>query len=219
MTTRSDGHVKQDVETELKWEPSVNDAGIGVAVHHGIVTLTGHVPNYAQKLGAEAATKRVAGVKAVANDVEVRPVGTHCRDDEAIASACLAALAANISIPEDKLLVTVKRGWVTLEGTLEWQYQRAEAEGTIRFLAGVTGVTNRIEIQPGATMADVKARIADAFQRNAAIDAKQIAIEAHGGKVALHGKVRTWAEREAAQTAAWSAPGVSLVVNDLSVGP
>ncbi len=216
---KTDSDVKNDVECELKWEPSVNEAHIGVAVHHGIVTLTGHVPTYAQKVAAESATKRLHSVKAVANEIEVKLPNAGKRDDEDLAEACLAALRANISVPDERLKVIVKQGWITLEGELEWQFQRAEAEASVRYLSGVVGVTDKIKLVARATAIDVKDKIEAALKRSAELDARRISVETRDGKVVLHGTVRTWAERNVAQYAAWAAPGVTAVENDLTISP
>lgn len=213
----TDSQLKQDVTNELKWEPSVNEANIGVSVKNGIVTLSGHVPTYAEKYGAEKAAKRVFGVKAVADELDVKLVGAK-RSDEDIAAACVAALRANTRTRGDKLKVIVNSGWVTLEGMLEWQYQKNAAEAAVRYLVGVRGLTNSIKLVPHASSADVKDKIEAAFKRSAEIDANRIRVETRDGKVILHGEVRSWSEKYVAASAAWSAPGVLAVENDLVVG-
>jgi len=216
---KSDSELKRDVENELKWEPSVNEAHIGVSVKDGVVTLTGHVPSYGEKYGAEKAAKRVYGVKAVADELDVKLPGSSKRTDEDIAQACVSALKSNYSVPDEKIKVTVSNGWVTLEGEVEWQYQREAAHNAVRYLTGVTGVSNNITIKAHVSPKDVKDKIVAAFHRSADIDARRIDIEARNGKVILRGNVRSWAERDEAQQAAWAAPGVTAVENNLTVTP
>jgi osmotically-inducible protein OsmY len=215
----TDSELQRDVLEELKWEPSVNAAHIGVAVKDGVVTLTGHVASYAERYAAEKAAKRVYGVKAVANDIEVKLPGDKQLTDEDIARACLVALSANISVPRDKIKVTVSKGWVTLEGEVEWQYQKDAAESSVRFLGGVKGVSNLITVKPRLSPTEVKARIESAFKRSAELDASRVAVEVNGSKVILRGTVRSWAERDEAQREAWAAPGVSSVENLITVSP
>jgi osmotically-inducible protein OsmY len=216
---KSDSELKRNVENELKWEPSVNEAHIGVAVEDGIVTLTGHVPSYAEKYAAERAAKRVYGVKAVADELDVKLPGSVKRTDEDIARDCLSAFKANYSVPDERLKVVVESGRVKLEGEVDWQYQREAALNAVRYLTGVTGVSNNITIKARVSPGDVKDKIKAAFHRNAEIDARRIDVDVLDGRVILHGSVRSWTERNEAQQAAWGAPGVSAVENQIAVTP
>lgn len=216
---KSDSELKRDLENELQWEPSVNETHIGVTVKGGVVTLTGHVPSYAEKCGAEKAAKRVYGVKAVADELDVKLLGSNKHTDEDIAQACVSAFKSSYSVPDEKIKVVVSNGWVTLEGEVEWQYQREAAMNAVRYLAGVAGVSNSITVKAPVSPSDVKNKIEAAFKRSAEIDARRVSVEAQAGKVILHGSVRSWAERDEAQQAAWAAPGVTAVDNQLAVTP
>jgi osmotically-inducible protein OsmY len=216
---KSDAQLQADVIEELKWWPNVNAANIGVAVKNGIVTLTGHVEHYAEKVAAEEAAKAVYGVRGIANDIDVRVPGSGKRTDTEIAEAALNALKWDFEVPEDRIKVVVKDGWVTLEGTVDWEYQKKAAERAVRYLMGVVGVTNLIKVKPAVKSVDIKAKIEDAFRRQANLDARRINVTTNDGEVILTGSVSSWAERDAAIAAAWSAPGVTSVKADIAVVP
>jgi len=213
----TDKTLQQAVLDELEWEPSVNSAHIGVTANDGVVTLTGHVPSYAEKFAAERAAERIAGVKGVAVELEVRYPFDYKTDDAEIAKRALNSLEWDISVPTDKVKVEVEKGWVNLTGEVDWQYQRIAAESDVRRLSGVTGVTNLIKVKPHASAYDVRQKIKAAFDRNAQIEADDISITTDGGKVTLSGKVHTWYERNLAERTAWSAPGVTNVDNRLTI--
>lgn len=213
--------LQHDVQEELEWEPSLDASRIGVAaVQPGVVTLSGTVATYVEKVSAERAAKRVSGVRAVANDIEVRPIGSMKRTDTDIAQAVLRALEWDIAVPNEKIKARVDNGWVTLDGEVALQFQRAAAENAVRRLSGVRGVTNQIllQVRPSVEPAEVKNRIEAAFRRSADIDARGIQVDAKDSMITLRGKVRTWAERDEAERAAWAAPGVLAVKDELIVG-
>jgi osmotically-inducible protein OsmY len=214
----SDLELKKSVESELNWEPSINPAEIGVAAKDGIVTLTGRIPSYWEKVTAERAAMRVTGVKAVVNQLEVRLPSSSERTDEDIARAALDALKWSVLIPPDHVKVKVSKGWVTLEGIVDWQFQKTAAEKAVRKLFGVLGVTNFVEVKASVSKSEVKAAIESALKRSAEVDANQIKVETDGDKVILRGSVRSWFEREEAERAAWRAPGVRSVDNRILIG-
>lgn len=215
----TDSGLRQDIIDELDFEPSIDSADIGVAVENGIVTLTGHVPTYAQKMTVEDVVRRVKGVKGFAEEIEVRPFGSNRTADDEIARRAVNTLSWSTSIPNGAVLVKVQKGWVTLTGRVEWHYQKTAAANAVRDLSGVVGVSNQIEIAQHATVVDVKKRIEDALKRYSEVEAQAIRINVlDGGKVRLEGKVHAWSVRSAAERAAWSAPGVVNVEDHIAIG-
>jgi len=214
---KTDTELQQDVMDELKWEPTVKAAEIGVGVTDGVVTLSGNVDSYYEKWAAERAVARVFGVKAVAEEIQVKLPGSFKRSDGDIARAAANALEWNVSVPHDRVKVEVQDGVVTLRGEVDWGYQKDIAEDVVRYMIGVARVSNQITIKPTVRPTDIGDQIESAFQRNALLDARRVKIETHGSKVILRGSVRSWAERGQAQWAAWSAPGVSEVANHIII--
>jgi len=214
---KTDKQLQDDVIAELEWEPSVDSADIGVAVVDGVVTLNGYVPSYAQKIAAERAAKRVFGVKAIAEELKVRFASDPKTADHEIARRILDVFAWNSMVPANKLQVTVENGWVTLTGETTWHFEADEAERVAAKISGVKGVSNAIEIAKRVQAGDVRKGIEAAFTRQADLDAKAVNIAINGGKVVLSGHVRAWHERQAAERAAWAAPGVTQVVDRIAV--
>jgi osmotically-inducible protein OsmY len=213
----NDAQLKSDVEQELRWDPSINDDRIGVSVKNGVVELDGHVDSYYEKWAAERDAIRVANVKAVASEIKVDLPALDTRTDEDIARTATTYLEWNDLVPST-VKVQVTDGWITLKGTTEWHYEKEEAERTIRPIRGVKGVLNEITVKPQTNAYDVKAKIEEAFRRNAQIDANRITVDTLDGTVTLRGNVRSWAEREEAEHAAWAAPGVTFVTDELKIG-
>jgi osmotically-inducible protein OsmY len=215
----TDRDLQEHVQNALDWEPSVDAADIGVSVDNGIVTLRGDVRTYLEKAAAERVAFGVYGVKAVANDVNVNLSDGQHRTDTEVAQAVVSALKWNTAVPDDKLSVSVSNGWVTLKGHVEWEYQRAAAENTVRDLIGVRGVTNTIAVLPRIRAIDVKSKIEAALKRSAEVDARRINVAVADGTVTLSGNVHTWFERNEARQAAWAAPGVKEVKDSIAVVP
>lgn len=216
---RTDTELHKDIVAELKWEPSLRNDDIAVGVRDGVVTLAGFTDSYVDKWKAERVASKVKGVKAIANNIEVKLPSSSSRPDPDIARAALDALSWNISVPHDRIKVKVEKGWVTLEGDVDWYYQKEAAERAVRYLTGVKGVSNLITLRTQPVPSDVKQKIKDALQRGAQFDAEHITVEMEGGKVILRGTVRSFAEMRDAERAARNAPGVTEVENRLTVDP
>jgi osmotically-inducible protein OsmY len=215
----TDKDLKQHVQSALDWEPSLDASDIGVSVDEGVVTLRGNVGSYAEKITAERVALRLYGVKAVANDLAVHLKSVYERTDTEIAQAAVAGLQWHTMLPHDRVTVTVTNGWLALNGTLDWQYQKDAAARAVRDLTGVKGVTNNITVTPRVKTMDVRDKIEAAFKRSAAIDARRVNVVTEDGKVILSGNVHSWAERQEAERAAWAAPGVTQVEDRLIVVP
>lgn len=213
----SDKTLKHAVEEELDWEPSIDSEHIGVTVEDGVVTLSGHVGTYAEKFTAEKAAKRVKGVRAIAQEIEIRFPNDKKTSDDQIAKRALDIIAWDSTIPKDKVLVKVQNGFVTLSGEVDWFYQRDDAEHAVGKLAGIKGLSNEIRIKPKAYAYDIKERIETALKRNAEFEADSIKVSVLDGRVTLDGKVKAWYERDLAERTAWSAPGVVSVVDHINI--
>jgi osmotically-inducible protein OsmY len=215
----TDRELQHRVLQELEWEPKVRSTDIGVAADSGVVTLSGFVNRYHEKLDAEYAAKRVSGVKAVANDLEVKLSTESERPDPDIARAAVQSLEALDTVPHERIQITVRDGWITLEGEVEWQHQKAAADAAVRYLAGVKGISNLIHVTPRVSVTEVKEQIEEALRRSAVLDAQRIQVGTTNSTVVLRGDVPTWTEREEAEAAAWRAPGVTKVDNHIVVLP
>ncbi|MEE7477830.1 BON domain-containing protein [Methylobacterium hispanicum] len=214
----SDKMIRQNVIDELDFDPSIDAAHIGVAVENGIVTLTGHVASYTERVAADKAAQKVRGVRGVVEEIKVRFGGETPPRDEDIAQRAVQMLDWSVTVPKDAVQVKVQNGWVTLSGKVDWQYQKEEAYRAIRRLAGVAGIMNTIAVAPRASVPDVRAKIVAALKRNAELEADAITVTVKDAKVVLEGKVNAWYERELAENAAWSAPGVRAVEDHLTLG-
>lgn len=215
---KTDAALQREVEAELAWDPAVRSTAIGVAVRNGVVTLSGHLDTYAEKWAAEDALRRVSGVKAIALELDVKIARDHQRSDTDIANAAEQSLKWHAQVPAEALRITVDKGWVLLEGEVDWDYQRRSVEQAVRNLKGVVGMSNKITIKQQAAPADVARRIQDALTRQVERETRRMDIQVQDGTVTLRGTVHSWHERDAAVAAAWAAPGVSRVVNELIVG-
>ena len=219
---KSNEQLRRDVLDALKWEPLLNGssgirADIGVSAEVGVVTLTGHVDSYSKKLAAERSAKSVNGVRALAEELEVRLDGQNMRTDTEIAQATVDALRWCTAVPDDRITTSVENGWVKLEGDVEWQFQKDEARKEVEAIVGVKGITNLISVKPLIKPVEIKDKIQRAFQRSATVDASNVSVDVNGSLVTLKGTVHSWAEREDAENAAWAAPGVSKVNDQIVV--
>ena len=215
---KTDSQLQQDVMAELKWEPAVHAAQIGVEVKDGVVTLAGHVDSYPAKWNAERAAQRVSGVRALAVEIDVKLRSDTKRTDADIARSAENVLLWTTYLPQDSVKVMVEDGWLTLSGEVEWAFQRNTAAAAVRYLSGVTGVSDQIAIKPGVKANVVKSDIESALKRVVTNDAQKISVAVSGSEVTLKGSLPTWAERETASEAAWRTPGVRSVVDNITIG-
>ena len=213
----SDVSLRQNIIDEFEFEPSLNAANIGVAVNNGVVTLTGHVGSYMEKVRAERVVQRIKGVHGVAEELEVRYPGDKKTSDDEIAKRALNIISWDTSIPANKVQVMVEGGWITLSGQVEWYYQKVSAEEAVRKISGIKGVSNMLTIEPRVQPSDIKNRIENALKRKAGVEASKIKVSVAGGKVTLDGDVNAWFERNAAEGAAWAAPGVTSVEDHIRI--
>ncbi len=214
---KTDAQLKKDVTAELEWDPAINASHVGIAAADGVVTLSGHLATFAEKYAIERAVQRVQGVKAIAVELDVKLEPGHKRSDSEVATAVETALQWHALVPAERIQAKVEKGWVTLKGEVDWEYQRRNAEKAVRNLTGVVGISNALTLKPAVTPAKVADRIRDAMARHAEREAKHIEVMVSGAAVTLRGTVDSWAERNAAFGAAWSAPGVLSVVNEIKV--
>jgi osmotically-inducible protein OsmY len=215
--TSVDADLRERVEEQLDWEPEVTSTNIGVGAKDGVVTLTGFVNSYAEKMAAEQIAKRTYGVRAIANDLNVKP--QFMKTDSEIAADALKALELRANVPDEKIKLMVKGGWVTLEGTVDWYFQKNAAEVAVKYLQGVKGITDNIKVKPQVSTIEVTQKIEAALRRNAEVDARRISVRSTDGKVILGGNVRSWMEKNEAENAAWAAPGVTQVQNNIAIVP
>lgn len=214
---KSDVEILKDVQDELKWDPYLSSSEIGASVKNGIVTLTGIVDAYWKKISAENAVKKISGVTAVVQKIEVKLSESGKRKDTDIAEAIQSAFRWSVLVPKDKIKVKVENGWVTLEGSVEWDFEKNAAQRAVEKLEGVSGVINNIKVAPKVTPGEIKQKIRSAFFRSATVDSDRVTVDVDGGTVTLRGKVRSWAERKEAEREAWLAPGVTKVINDIEI--
>ena len=214
---KTDSQIQKDVMAQLKWEPFLNASEIGVAVKNGIVTLSGQVDSYLKKIAVEDAAKKISGVKAIAEDIQIGVSPANKKTDTEIAEAVVNALKWHTAVQEDKIKIKVENGLVRLEGEVEWEYQKTNAKSAVANLTGVLGVINLIVVKPKIVSSAIEKRINEAFHRSATIDSSKITADVSGTKITLRGKVRSYTEKEDAENAAWNAPGVTNVTNNLEI--
>jgi osmotically-inducible protein OsmY len=214
---KTNEQLQRDIMEELAWEPSIDEAAIGVSAHDGVVTLSGHVKTFAEKYAAVKAAKRVRGVQGLADDLEVRFASDIRHDDSDIATSALNALRTNVFVPKDAIKVSVNNGWLSLEGIVDWNYQKEHAAKAVRYLPGVRGLTNQIDVKSKIRAKDVQDQIRAALKRSSELEAEGITVRTQGDTVILKGTVRSWAEKNAAERAAWSALGVKKVESHLVI--